>query len=59
MSAKLVHILGGAAYGINFEPQNNQAIKSFCRDDQVIKDNFHRSRFLILVTNASRGNTYV
>jgi len=27
--------------------------------DQAIKDDFHRSRFLIPVANASTGNTYV
>jgi len=28
------------------------------RSDQVIKDNFHRSKFLIPVTNASTGEVY-
>jgi len=29
------------------------------RSDQAIKDDFHQSRFLITVTNASTGDTYV
>jgi len=29
------------------------------RNDQVIKDDFHRSRFLIVVANASMGDVYV
>jgi len=29
------------------------------RSDQVIKDDFHRSRFLIPIANASTGDVYV
>ena len=45
-----------------FCPLNSRKIKRSSaseRSDQVIKDNFHRSRFLIAVANASIGDTYV
>ena len=37
----------------------NQAIKSLEQSNQVIKDGFHRSRFLLPVANTSTGDTYV
>jgi len=45
-----------------FCPLNSHRIKRSRvseRSYQIIKDDFHRSRFLILVANASTGHVYV
>jgi len=45
-----------------FCPLNSRRIKrsrASERSDQAIKDDFHRSRFLIPVANASTGDVYV
>ena len=45
-----------------FCPLNSHKIKrsrALEQSDQVIKDDFHQSRFLIVVANASAGNAYV
>ena len=50
---------GGVA---TFCPLNSRKIKrsrASERSDQAIKDDFHRSRFLIAVANASTGDAYV
>jgi len=58
-STHFLRYLGGVA---TFCPLNSRRIKrsrASERSDQAIKDNFHQSRFLIPVTNASTGNVYV
>jgi len=45
-----------------FCPLNSRKIKrsrASERSDQALKDDFHRSRFLIAVATPSMGNTYV
>ena len=45
-----------------FSPLNSRKFKrsrASERSDQAIKDDFHRSRFLIMVANASMGDAYV
>ena len=58
-SAHFLRYLAGVAM---FSPFNSHRIKRSRASewsDQAIKDDFHRSRFLILVANASTGDVYV
>ena len=49
-------------HGYTFCPLNSRRIKqsrTLEQSDQAIKDDFHRSRFLVPVANAFTGNMYV